>query len=72
MILVGVINDKPRVKPWINGMEEYLPEGTLVIVSSKASASGNLRVECSDQGLELGFTAAWYVHPSNVDIIGEL
>lgn len=60
--LVGMINEKPKVKPWLlTGMNKTLPPGTLVEVTDKF-----YNFTCSDGEWQ------WFVHPSNIDILGPL
>lgn len=63
---VAVVRDVKHEEPWTEKMDNFLPAGTLVVVTD-VSGDGCLVINEKDTSRH-----GWYVRPSSVEIIGDL
>lgn len=63
---VAVVLDVEHRDPWIPYMSELMPEGSLVTVRGQ-SPRGSLIVSDPEDA-----ASRWFVHPSSLEILGDL
>lgn len=65
---IGEILPGKKLDPWSPGMEEYLPDGSDVIITREASSSSWAVLTLNEW--HSGETHCWYVHKDNIRLKG--